>query len=72
MSGIEEYEVEYIMAKDTIDGKSCYKIKWHGFPESEATWEKRSNLIKFTGLKHMIEKFNDNLKFKKSVSPLSD
>ena len=35
----EEYEVETILAKEEIEGKVFYFIKWKGFPDTWNTWE---------------------------------
>eukprot|EP00771_Trimastix_marina_P000942 gnl/Trimastix_PCT/1978.p1 GENE.gnl/Trimastix_PCT/1978~~gnl/Trimastix_PCT/1978.p1 ORF type:complete len:268 (-),score=97.75 gnl/Trimastix_PCT/1978:91-894(-) len=40
----EEYVVEAIIKKRVIKGKVEYRLKWEGYPESEATWESEENL----------------------------
>jgi hypothetical protein len=36
--------VERIIGKKMEGGKLYYRIKWQGYPESQATWEKLSHL----------------------------
>ena len=36
-------------------GEDIYKVKWKGYPDSEATWEPLENLIQ---VKYMIDSFN--------------
>jgi hypothetical protein len=40
----EEYEVESILDKRTLKGKTQYLVKWLGYPLHDATWEPLSNL----------------------------
>ena len=35
----EEYEVETILDKRTLKGKTQYLVKWIGYPLHDATWE---------------------------------
>jgi hypothetical protein len=53
---IEEsmYEVEEILDKKTINGRTYYQIKWKGYPVEQSTWEIQSNL-KF--VKELIKEF---------------
>jgi hypothetical protein len=37
-----EYEVERILNKRTVKGKTLYLVKWKGYDRSENTWESRS------------------------------
>lgn len=39
-----EYEVEYILDTDIHQGKRVFRIKWKGYPESDATWELQETL----------------------------
>lgn len=41
-----QYVIDKILGKIKIKGKIYYRIKWRGYPESEATNEPRSELIK--------------------------
>jgi hypothetical protein len=40
----EEYEVEQILDKRTLKGKTQYLIKWVGYPLHDATWEPVNHL----------------------------
>ena len=46
--GPDEFEVEEILAKKVIKNKKrtsvLFKVKWVGYPESEATWEPAENI----------------------------
>jgi hypothetical protein len=64
VSNSDEYEVERIVGKKTIGSKIHYKVVWKGFPESEATWEPRSNL---KGASKAIKEFK-NREFRTIVS----
>ncbi|KAK8893634.1 hypothetical protein M9Y10_022059 [Tritrichomonas musculus] len=39
-----EYEVEAIIGKRVEKKTTYYKVRWLGYDDSEATWEKASNL----------------------------
>lgn len=49
MSSLESeadvYDVEYIVDDRIYKGKKQYLIKWVGYPDSDNTWEFRSNLF---------------------------
>jgi len=34
-----------------------YKVKWEGYPESDNSWEPKSNLIRASAVKKMIEEY---------------
>jgi hypothetical protein len=40
----KEYEVETILDKRTLKGKTQYLIKWIGYPLHDATWEPANHL----------------------------
>ena len=44
IKGIEEYEVNRILDHHHGKRRRQYLVKWKGYPESEATWEKASDL----------------------------
>eukprot|EP01050_Picozoa_sp_SAG11_P002481 SAG11_NODE_126_length_15729_cov_9.966859_17_plen_255_part_00 len=54
----EEFTVEAIMDSRGKGKKKEYKVKWHGYPESEATWEPPEN---FAGSRQMISEFEANV-----------
>ena len=41
----ETYEVECIRDHKIVSSKTLYFVKWKGYPESDNTWEKESNLF---------------------------
>ncbi len=41
----KEYQVENILEKRMISGKTHYLIKWKGYNTSENTWELKENLL---------------------------
>ena len=55
------YLVEDILAKDKIQGKWKYLVKWKGFPKEEATWEPIKNL---ETVKVMVKNFELKQKLK--------
>ena len=52
------YEVEKIIRHKDRSGIRYYEIKWKGYPESENTWEKESNLNCHTLLKEYLDKIS--------------
>jgi Chromo (CHRromatin Organisation MOdifier) domain len=40
----EEYEVDAILKKRTVNGQTEYLVKWLGYDKEEATWEPTRNL----------------------------
>ena len=44
--GVEEYEVESIIAKRGSGARAQYLVKWKGYPHWESTWEKPSAVAK--------------------------
>jgi hypothetical protein len=41
----EEYEVESIIDKKIVRGKTFYKVKWEGFDDTHNTWEPLEHLL---------------------------
>jgi hypothetical protein len=41
----EEYEVESIIDKKIVRGKTFYKVKWEGFDDTHNTWEPVEHLL---------------------------
>jgi hypothetical protein len=41
----EEYEVESIIDKKIVRGKTFYKVKWEGFDDTHNTWEPMEHLV---------------------------
>lgn len=56
------YEVEKIITKQKLKGKTYYLIKWEGYAVNESTWEPSSNL---KNIQYMITNFEKN--FPKSI-----
>ena len=58
--GTEEWLVESILGKRKKGKKRPieYRVKWKGFPESEATWEPEKHLA---GVEKLIEEYNDGI-----------
>ena len=50
----KEYQIEQIVDKKVEKGKNFYKVKWHGFPMSQCTWEPSSH---FNKAKEYIEDY---------------
>jgi hypothetical protein len=44
IQGEEEYEVEAILDHQGGKRRCQYLVKWHSYPNSDATWEPRSSL----------------------------
>lgn len=55
----EEYTVEAVLGKRVRKGKPQYRVKWTGYPESEATWEPVENC---QGCEGMISAFEESNK----------
>lgn len=58
-----EYEVEKILGKRTINGKIEYKVKWLNYPLEESTWEPIRNL---ENSREIVSKFEQSL-LKKNI-----
>jgi len=54
----ETYVVEKLIDHKKERNVIYYKVKWRGFPEDEATWEKKSYLMGI--VPEMITKYNNN------------
>lgn len=54
----DEFEVEEILDKKYVTGDSYYKVKWVGYPTSEATWEPLKHL---KNVNWIVEKFEAQL-----------
>ena len=52
----EVYSVERIINKKITNNKVYYYLKWHGYPESENTWEPEENL----NCPNLIKEFEAN------------
>lgn len=44
IDGDDAWEVEYIFGERTRNGKTEFKVKWVGYPDTEFTWEPEANL----------------------------
>ena len=63
------YEVEAIMGKKIMNGKTEFLVKWKGIPENESTWEPLSHL---QNCEELIKQFEDNEEIRKSYEIASD
>jgi hypothetical protein len=63
------YEVEKIIGKKKIDGKTNYLVKWKNYSESQATWQELSTL---EYVKPLIKEFNDELKSRRKSNSRSN
>ncbi len=59
--GVEVYEVERILLHD-YKGRNkrdlYYLIKWSGYDESDATWEKASYIRSLPGLRGIVREYH--------------
>lgn len=39
------YDVEKILNKKVVDGKTYYLLKWQDYPESDSSWEVDTNVL---------------------------
>ncbi|KAL5967479.1 hypothetical protein TSMEX_004790 [Taenia solium] len=51
----ETYLVDSIIDERYIKNQKYYKVRWHGFPPSEDSWEPEANL---TGVRELIREFH--------------
>ncbi len=56
-----EYEVEKILQRAKIKGKTHYLVLWQGYAKSEATWEP---LVNLEHCPEKIEEFEKQIKNK--------
>jgi len=56
------YIVQKIIGKKKIKGKIYYRVKWKGYPESDATWESRKNLIEDVPI--LVNEYENDIKRK--------
>ncbi len=57
----DTYVVQKILDKKKFNGRIYYKVKWKGYPESEATWEPRTRLIEDVPI--LVKEFENRLKY---------
>lgn len=55
----ETFTVERIIRKKVVAGKTYYKIKWLGYPNSDNTWESLSDLVDTFHCVPIIEEFEN-------------
>lgn len=62
VDGVDVYEVEKLLAKRLFGRKKFiqYKVKWKDYPDSEATWVFRDDLIE-DGLQDLVDSFDKDL-----------
>lgn len=51
----EKYEIEKFIGKKKISGLVHYKVKWKNYPATQASWIKRTELIKDLGIQTFKE-----------------
>lgn len=56
-----EYNVERIVDKKQIRGKTYYKVKWEGYPYSQCTWEPIDHLENVINLINHFEKTKESI-----------
>ena len=56
------YVVQKIIGKKKVKGKIYYRVKWKGYPDSEATWEPRKNLIEDVPI--LVNEYENDIKRK--------
>lgn len=56
-----EYNVERIIDKKNIKGKTHYKVKWEGYPYSQCTWEPVDHLENVKNLINHFEKTKESM-----------
>ena len=54
IEGEEEFEIEKILNKRTVQGKEKFLVRWKGYIAEEDTWEDRKNL---GNAKELVEEF---------------
>lgn len=58
------YDVENILDKKIIKGKTFYYVKWENFPPEQNTWEPLSNL---SNVRHLVKKYEADLMQKNEI-----
>lgn len=52
------YEVERIVGRRTVEGRTEYQVKWKGYPIEEATWQSQADV---QGAEEMVAEYEDSL-----------
>ena len=60
IEGVEEYEIEHIIAERVRYGKKEYLVKWIGYDSSDNTWVKRKDLYNATNTIKLWDKSQQN------------
>lgn len=63
------YDVQKIIGKKKVNGKTVYLVKWKNYSESEATWQELSTL---QYVKPLIKLYNDEEKNRRKSNSRSN
>lgn len=61
--GEQRFEVEKLLERKVEKGTVYFLVKWRGYPKSDATWERRNELVK--DVPQLIKQYEKKLKLNK-------
>jgi hypothetical protein len=64
--GIEKFTVEQLLAKRIVNHQPEYLVKWQGYPEEQATWQ-RGKQLREDGCQESIDTFEEKCKAELAV-----